>query len=114
MMEMTLFQISKKLIFLKLIQNLIYGLYIWLAEVFDIDQDILQVYNHKNIKLLGKNIIDITLQASRSIRESKKYELVLKVAMLSPKIYLLSIAFINSHLIISTSQFQLSEMFGLI
>ena len=34
---------------LKLIQNLVYGLNVKLSRIFDIDQNVIQIYNHKDI-----------------------------------------------------------------
>lgn len=70
---------------MELIKGPAYSLNMWLAKVFDIDQNIVQIYNDKDIKLLYKNLIDIVLKVSKSIRKSKKYDLVLKIVVLSPK-----------------------------
>ena len=39
-----------------------------LAQIFDINKDIIQINNNKNIKLLGQDFIDITLEACRYIK----------------------------------------------
>lgn len=85
------------------INDSVYNIHIWLAMVFGIDQDIVQVYNNKNIKLLGKDFINIALKAGKNIKESKKHDMVLKMAISSLKNRLLFIAFTNSILVMSTS-----------
>lgn len=35
-----------------------------LVKVFSIDQNIFQIYNNKDIKLFGKNLIDVALEDS--------------------------------------------------
>ena len=52
-MKLTLLQIGKEEMLLKLVQNLAYGLNVGLSGVFGIDQDIIQVYNDKDIKLFS-------------------------------------------------------------
>ena len=51
MIKLTFFQISKKEIFLELVQNSVYGLNVRLTQIFDIDQNVIQIYNNKNIQL---------------------------------------------------------------
>ena len=48
-MKPTFLQVSKKRMLLKLVQNPAYGLNVRLPKVFGIDQDIIQVYNDKEI-----------------------------------------------------------------
>lgn len=39
-----------------------------LTLIFSINKDIIQIYDNKNIQFFGQDLIDITLEASRSIR----------------------------------------------
>ena len=39
-----------------------------LAFILNINQDVIQIDNDKNIEFFGQNPIDIALEASRSIR----------------------------------------------
>ena len=71
-----------------------------LAKVFDIDQDIVQIYNNKDIKLLSKDFIDIALKGGRSIKKSEKHDLILKMAVLDLKSCLPFIAFMDSYLMV--------------
>ncbi len=49
-----------------------------LIFAFDIDQDIIFVYNHKDVKLLSLDFIGIHLVTGINIGEAKEYELILK------------------------------------
>ena len=66
-MKSTLFQVDKKSMPYQNIQQPSHSLYMTLALIFDIDEDIIQINNNKNIKLLGQDLIDITLEACWSI-----------------------------------------------
>lgn len=41
------------------------------------DEDIILIYNDKDIKLLNKNLVDIFLKACWYFYQSKRYQLVL-------------------------------------
>ena len=60
-------QINKKIILLKLIKNPAYDLNVRLSEVFNINQDIIQIYNNKDIKLFSQYFINISLKDSQGI-----------------------------------------------
>ena len=49
------------------IQHPSYDLQITLAQILDINKDIIQVKNDKNVKIFGQDLIDITLKAHRYI-----------------------------------------------
>ena len=66
-MEPTLFQIGKKTIFPQNIQHPLHGLYMALAAIFGVNEDVIQVNNDKNIELFGQDLIDIALEAGRSV-----------------------------------------------
>ena len=48
-MKSTFLQVGKKRVLPKMVQNLAYGLNMRLSGIFNIDQDIIQIYNNKNI-----------------------------------------------------------------
>ena len=48
-MKPTFLQVGKKGVFPKLVQDPAYGLNVGLSEVFGIDQDIIQVYDDKDV-----------------------------------------------------------------
>lgn len=63
--------------FLELIKDLIYSFYVWLARVFGIDQDVVQIYDDKRVEFLGKDFIVIVLESDKSFRKSKKHDWIL-------------------------------------
>ena len=48
-MKSTFLQVGKEGVFPKLVQNPAYGLNVGLSGIFNIDQDIIQVYNNKDV-----------------------------------------------------------------
>lgn len=71
--------------------------------MFSMNQDVVQVHYDKDIKLLGKDLIDIALEVSWSIRQIKEYHLVFKVIIPYLEDCHLFIFFSNSHLLVYTS-----------
>ena len=53
--------------------------------VFDIDEDIIEVNYHKNIEFFYQNLVDIALQYSWCVDQSKKHHVILKMAIVSQK-----------------------------
>lgn len=82
-----------------------------LASFFNINQDIIQIKNNKDIKLFSKNIVNVSLEASWNVRQTKKHHLIFKVTIPNVKCCLLLITFLNFYLMISISQVQLSKYF---
>ena len=75
--------------------------------VFGVDEDIIQIYNDKDIELFYKNLIDITLEYCRSVGQSKRHYLILKVTVSGPENSFLLISFANSYLIIGINEVEL-------
>lgn len=42
-----------------------------MVYIIVINQNIIKIYNDKNILLLGQNFVEITLKASQSVRQAK-------------------------------------------
>lgn len=103
-METTLFQVGKKAMVLKLIQDLIYGFYIELVRIFDINQEIFNVHHNKNIMFFNKNRVDIALKTSQSIKKAKKHYLIFEMPILCSKNNSLFVPFSNFHLMIGAGQ----------
>ena len=59
---MALFEIGKKAMFFQFFKNSSNGIDVGLAFIFGIDENIIKINNHINIKLLGYDFIDITLE----------------------------------------------------
>ncbi len=62
----------------------------------------MQIYNDKDIKLFNDDFIDIDLKTSQNVGKSKKYDLVLEIAVPGTKNSLLFIVFLDSHFVVST------------
>ena len=100
MIEPTLLQIGKKIVFLEVFEYLTNGFYVSLAEIFDVDQDVVQIYNNKDIKLFGQDLIDVTLEGGRSIEETKGHNLVLKMPIPSSNSHFPLVTFSDLYLMI--------------
>ncbi len=76
----------------------------WLAGVFSIDQDIIQLHHNKEIKLFSKILVDVALKTGGCVGKSEGHYLVLEVAVSGVKGRLPLVTFSNSHLMIGTSE----------
>ena len=66
-MKSTLLQVGKKPVPPPNIQHPPHSLYVTLARILGIDKDVIQINDDENVKLLGQDLIDITLEARQSI-----------------------------------------------
>lgn len=64
---------------------------------FSIDENVIEVYNNKNVKFFYQNLVDVALKRGWFVGQSKKHHLVLKVVIMNLKSCLLFIAFSDSH-----------------
>ncbi len=83
-----------------------------LSWILSIDQNVIQIYYNKDIKLFSKNFVDIALKIGGYIGKAKVYYLILKVAVSGTKGHLLLVTFLNPHLVVNTSKIQLGKSFG--
>ncbi len=96
--------------FLKLLQHPSNGFHVLLAFAFGINEDVIEIYYYKNVKLLCQDLIDVILKRGRCIGQSKRHNLVLEVAIAGPEDRLLFVAFPDLHLMVGLSQIKLGEM----
>ena len=61
-MKITFFQISILKKFVQLVKDLTYNLDMTLSFVLDIDENIIQIHNNKDIKFFYKDFINIVLE----------------------------------------------------
>ena len=61
-MKMTLFQVGKKAVFSQFVQHPSDSIDMSLACILGIDQDVIQVKDHKNVEFFGQDLIDVTLE----------------------------------------------------
>ena len=84
-----------------------------LAWILDIDKNVIEVNNDKNIEFLGQDLVNITLEVGQCVGQPKRYYLVLKMAVSSLESYLLFIILFYPHLMVSTCKVELGEAFSL-
>ena len=73
------------------------GFHITLGSIFSQNQDVIKIYNDENINFFYRDFVDVTLKASSGIRKTKKYNLVLEIAVSCLESYFPLIFFSNSH-----------------
>ena len=66
-MEPTLLQIGKQAIFPQKIQYPPHGFHVTLTLILSVDEDIIQIHNDEDIELFCQDLVDIALEAGRSI-----------------------------------------------
>ena len=86
-----------------------YYLNVAFSLVFGIDEDIIQIYNDKDIEFFYKDLMDVALECCRSVGQSKKHHLILKVAISGLESSLLLISFANSHPVVGTGEVELGK-----
>ena len=84
-----------------------------LTFALNVDEDVIKVYYYKNVELLHQDPIDIALERGWCIDQSKRHNLVLKVAIAGLESRLLFISFPNSHLMVGIGQIELGELLSL-
>ena len=72
--------------------------------IISIDENVIYIYNNKDIKLLSRNLIDISLEAYWCICQFKKHYLVFKAAISNLEFCHLFVFFTDFYLIIYTSK----------
>ena len=87
-----------------------YCLDVAFSFVFDVDEDIILIHSNKDIKFFRKDLIDVALEYYQSVRQSKRYHLILKVALSGLESSLSLISFANSHLMVGTSEVELGKL----
>ena len=92
-----------------MLQHLLNNLHVFFTLVFGVDKDVIEVYYYKNVEFFCQDLIDITLKRGRYISQSKKYNLVLKMAIAGFEGNLLFVVFSDPHLIIDITQVKLSK-----
>ena len=112
LIKLTLFEVSKKAVFLQFFEIWLNDMDTRLTWFFGIDKNIIYINNDKNIKILKQDLINIILKTGQSVRELKRHYLVLKVTVLSLKSLFQFIAFFYHHLMVSTCEIKLDELFG--
>lgn len=82
--------------------------------MLSINENVIQVYNDKNIELFHQNLVDIAVKNCWYISQAKRYYLVLEMVITDLENRLLFMTFLDSHLIISIGEIKLSKILSLI
>ncbi len=83
------------------------------AFILSIDEDVIEIHHNKNNTLLYQDLIDVALECGRCVSQSKRYHLVLEIAIEGPEDRLSFISFPNPHLMVGISQIELGKMSSL-
>ncbi len=63
------------------------------ALALSVDEDVIEIHYHENVKLLGQDLVDMVLKCGQYIGQSERHDLVLKMAIAGLESRLLFIAF---------------------
>ena len=80
-----------------------------LIFAFGVDKDVIEVHYHKNVELFCQDLIDIALEHSQCISQSKRYHLVFKMTITASKGRFPFIAFSDSHLMVGIDEIELDK-----
>ena len=79
-----------------------------LTSDFGINEDVIKVNNDETIKFYNQSFVEVALKASRGVKKTKKYNLILEIAVPHLEDCFLLITSPNPHSIIFLNQVQLS------
>ncbi len=71
-----------------------------LTFAFGIDEDVIEVHYYENFGFLYQDLVDVTLECSQCISQSKRHDLLLKVAIAVTEGRFPFIIFPDPHLIV--------------
>ena len=108
-MKSTFLQIGIQREFPQLVKNPMYYFDMAFFLVFGIGENTIQIHNNKDIMFFCKDLIDIALECCRSVGQSKRYYLILKMAVFGPESSLSLISFGNSHPVVGTGEIELGK-----
>ncbi len=94
---------------MQLLQHLLKCLHVLFDFTFGVDEDVIEIHYHKNVKLLCQDLINVALKRDRGVGQSKRYNLVLEIAIAGPEGCFLFVAFPDLHLIVSIGQIKLGK-----
>ena len=110
-MKSTLFQVGEQQELPELLQHPLYGRDVSISVIIGIDEDVVQIYDNKDIKLFSKNLVDVSLEAGWRVGEIERHHLILEVTVLGSECDFLLVFFADSHSMVDTGEVKLSESF---
>ena len=84
------------------------------AFAFGIDDNIIEVHYHKNVKLIYQDLVNIALEYGQCVGLFKRYDLILEIAIAGSEGCFSFIFFSDSHSMVGIGQIKLSETSSLI
>ncbi len=112
-MKLALLEIGIQQVLPQLVQHPSNGLYMLFAFALGVDEDVIEIYYHKIVKLLCQDLVNITLKCGRCVGQSKRHDLIFEVTIAGSKGRLLFIAFPDPHLMVGIGQIKLGETLSL-
>ncbi len=79
------------------------------ALALRVDENIIEIHYYEDVKLLGQDLVDVTLKCGRCIGQSERHNLVLEMAVAGRKGRLPFVAFPDPHSMIGIGQIELGE-----
>ena len=78
--------------------------------MININENVIQMHNDKDVKLLSKYLVDVSLEAYWCVCQTKRHHLVLKVTVSSLERGLPLVSFADSYLMVCTSKVELGKL----
>lgn len=78
--------------------------------IFGRDENVILIYNEKDIKFFYQNLVGIPLKPSQYVDRSKKRYLIFKIAVLCSKKCFQFVTFLNLYLMISIGKIKLDKL----
>ncbi len=94
---------------LQLVQYPSNGLDVLFALALSVDEDVIEIHYHENVEFLGQDLVDVALKRGRCVGQTKRHNLVLKMAIAGPEGRLPFTAFPDPHSMIGIGQIELGE-----
>ena len=85
-------------------------MYIAFSLILDIDENIVQVYNNRDVKFFYQNLVNIVLKNGQSIGQLERHYLIFEMAITSPKNCFSFITFSDLHSMIGISEIKLDKI----
>ncbi len=79
------------------------------AFILGVNEDIIKVHYAKNVELLYQDLIDIALEFSQCVGQSKRHDLIFKVTIVGPEGRFPFIAFPAPHSMVGIGQIELDK-----
>ncbi len=93
----------------QLVQHPLNGLDVFFALTLSVDEDVIEIHYHENVKFVNQDLVDLALKRGRCIGQSERHDLVLGMAIAGPEGRFPFIAFPDPHSMVGIGQIELGE-----